>query len=140
MEKKNVFKVGERVKCIERYGETIEVGDTGIIRRVDGDTYCIEWDNLSTGHDIDGLSSNAKRGYNVGEKNIMKIKRGITKITHIVTYDVKGCGDPHIFCYGKDDMRDNVKRLLLKEDTVQESLKVFEIAKQLRQPKIQIRF
>ncbi len=64
----------------------------------------------------------------------------IRKITHIITYDKKGCGDPHIFCYGLDDMKERTKKLLFDNNTVKESVIIFDVVQKRRKPTIQVRF
>jgi len=47
--------------------------------------------------------------------------------THIVAWDIKGCGDPIILCFSEDDAKERVKELFQKSDVVKESIRVYEI-------------
>ena len=61
----NEFKTGDRVRCIESYGEGAIPGDTGVVVKIDFRTALVRWDDhRSCRHDCGGLCD-YHHGWNV---------------------------------------------------------------------------
>ncbi len=121
----NEFRVGDRVERIENAYNGMGVGDVGaIIDMGVGGIALKEWGG---GHDHSNL------------KLITGKQPKPKKPTHIVTYDVKGCGDPHKLAYSEKEAKETSKELLKDNNVVEDSIVIYEIKKIIR-PKINISF
>jgi len=51
----------------------------------------------------------------------------VPRPTHIVAWEVRGCGDPIQVCYAEQEARDKVKELFEDRNIVKESIIIYEI-------------
>jgi len=121
------FKVGDYVKAKPEVDNDIRQSE-GVIVSIDSD---------SVGMNMEIKITKSGGYYKVGEKTIhsnwgdyielMPIKYKPKKPTHLVTWDIKGCGDPTKFFTSEKDAKEFVKDLSERVNVVKDSIIFVEI-------------
>jgi len=108
------FKVGDRVKSIVNISN-IKRDDIGTVKRIDsGDyPYYVKWERTNN-------------HYSVSPKEIIKLRKGKQKLTHIVLWN-ESSKDPHQFFTNKPDVTKFIKELSEKSHVVKDSILVVTI-------------
>ena len=131
------LKEGDKVEAKDDEGSYFRKGDTAVVKLDFGED---DKGNIKVLFDRDINAANSYGREQTWDREHFKLvaKGKPKKPTHIIVYDIND-KDPIVICYSEEEMKEEVKKILLKESTKQDSVQVFEVSK-VSKPKLHVRF
>lgn len=123
------MKIGQKIEMTSDY-DSAKIGMVGTVKLVRAREHdvAIEFDKPFGGHGCNGVCKDGCGQY--VPASCVRILQGARAVTHIVVWDIRGCGDPHEVFFDKKTAMEKVEKLIEDDKVYNDSIHLFEIAKE----------